>query len=199
MKLPNRPNITDEETDKVVARIFGGAEFVPVLLVVGVRGYFLNSVGKPGENDLNLWDDAILVYYDSVLVKTFNANTDPSKHNQKLAMLDAGLYEFYQGTHKERIKAFRAYPEGVELPCKRQQFDGSWVKSKCSAINIHDGAFNDTWSAGCQTVINQTPHKQFDEFRDLVYDLMDANKMKTFKYLLLEESDVRAILEETRS
>lgn len=195
--IPNRPKITDAETDKIAAYFF--SDSLPKLLLIGVRGYFLNTVGKPGVNDLNAWDDAILVYYDGNLVKTFNANTDPSKLNQNLAMLDCGVYQFYKGRHRNRIDAFRAYPEGVRLPCKRQKFNGEWEKSFCSHINIHDGGINDTWSAGCQTIINQGGHKQFNEFRDLVYDLMKIHRLKTVTYLLIEETEMRRILDENRS
>lgn len=192
--LPNRPKINDAEVDKIARFYF--SDNLPPVLIVGVRGYFLNTVGRPGVNDLNVWDDAILVYENGQLLRTFNANTDPSKSKQNLAMLDPGVYQFYKGKHKGRILAFRAYPEGVRLPCKRQDFSGVWRKSLCSAINIHDGALYDTWSAGCQTIVNQPPHRQFNEFRDLVYTLMDRHRLETVTYLLIEESEMRKILEE---
>lgn len=185
--IPNRPKITDAEVDKIAAYFF--PEGLPSLLLIGVRGYFLNTMGKAGVNDINIYDDAMLVYADGNLVKTFNANTDPSKSGAKLAKLDPGVYQFYKGRHKNRIDAFRAYPEGVRLPCTR---DG--VKSLCSAINIHDGGIGDTWSAGCQSLPNRGGYTQFTEFRDLVYNLMDKHGLKTVTYLLIEEKTMRDIL-----
>lgn len=189
--IPNRPKINDAETDKIAKYFF--PKVIPELLVIGVRGYFLNSVGKKNANDTG-WDDGIIVYENGTLIKTFNGNTDPSKVNSDLAMLDTGVYQFAKGTHKNRIKAFRAYPEGVRLKCKRQNRNGVWKESLCSAINFHDGGLSDTWSAGCQTIINQGKQKQFDEFRDLVYKLMTKHTLKTFTYLLIEEKEMRAAI-----
>ena len=189
--IPNRPKISDADTDKIVSAFFTGE--IPPLVVVGVRGYFLNAMGKPGANDFNIWDDGVLVYENGNLVKTFNANTDPSKANSGLAVLDTGVYHFAKGMHKDRIRAFRAYPEGVRLKCKRV-VGGVSQDSFCSYINFHDGGVTNTWSAGCQTIINDGSHRQFDEFRNLVYSLMDKYKLKFFTYLLIDEKQMRDVL-----
>ena len=105
----NRPKITNRETVIILNHFFPGD--VPAIVVIAVRGYFANSYGKRDENDLNVWDDAMIVCEVGKLVKAFNGNTDPSKVNSNLAMLDTGVYRFYRGIHKNRIKAFRAYPE----------------------------------------------------------------------------------------
>lgn len=193
MKIPDRPKISDAEVDKIANFYF--TDNLPPVLLIGVRGYFLNTVGAAFANDFNAWDDAMLVYENGTLLKTFNANTDPSKLKQEIAMLDTGVYQFAKGTHKNRILAFRAYPEGVKLPCKRQDFSGNWHKSLCSYINIHDGGLENTWSEGCQTIINQGNQKQFNEFRDLVYTLMARHDLRTVTYLLIEESEMRRILD----
>ena len=192
MTLPNRPKISDSDVDKVAQYYFSGN--IPKLLIIGVRGYFANSMGKPGQNDFNIWDDAILVYADGDLIRTFNANTDPSKRRAGKAMLDPGVYQFYRGVHKQRIRAFRAYPEGVRWPCTRQNATGKWAKSLCQLINIHDGGLSDTWSEGCQTIPNFRPDYQFNAFRDLVYSLMDKYRLKTVTYLLLDEPTLRSVL-----
>ena len=187
--IPNRPKITQEETARIVEKHFGAVP--PPLLLIAIRGYFLNSVGKRGENDYNVWDDAVLVTENGQLQRAFNANTDPSKIKSGLAMLNEGLYYFYKGMHKNRIRAFRAFPEGVKLPCKRQDALGNWHSSVCSAINIHDGGERDTWSAGCQTVINTHQNAQFIEMRDLVYGIMDRLRLLHFPYLLIDEAKMR--------
>lgn len=183
--LPNKPKITDAEVDKVVNFFFPSK--VPDLLLVAVRGYFKNTVGKKGENDINKWDDAMLVYENGTLIKTFNANTDPSK--QDLAMLDPGVYQFARGKHKGRIDAFRASPEGVRLPCTR-----NGKKSWCSFINIHDGGRNDTWSAGCITLPNWATEFQFNTFRNLVYNRMIAMSLPTVTMLLITEDEMQEAL-----
>lgn len=182
----NRPRITDQETDKLAKFFFDGE--MPKVVVFAVRGYFLNSMGKPGVNDFGLYDDAWIVYENGNLVRTFNANTDPSKHKSNLAWLNTGVYQFYKGRHRNRIDAFRAYPEGVKWRCKRETFGGQVVDSWCSHINIHDGGINNTWSEGCQTSF------QFAEFRELVYGLMAKHKQKLLTYVLLDENQMEDIL-----
>lgn len=190
----NRPKISSKDAQTIAKYFY--PDGVPAVLLIGVRGYFLNSIGKRNENDFNRWDDAILVLEKGELVKTFNANTDPSKLRADVAMLKAGIYKFYKGRHKNRIDALRAFPEGVKWDCVRQDRNGKWYEAKCSHINIHDGGLSDTWSAGCQTLPNYAGNRQFNEFRDLVYKLMSASKMKTVDYLLLTEDEMSRILNE---
>ena len=73
--LPGRPKISDVDVDKIANYFFPAG--IPVVLVIGIRGYFRNSVGKAEENDFNVWDDAAIVYENGTLIKTFNSNTDP--------------------------------------------------------------------------------------------------------------------------
>lgn len=192
MSLPNRPKISDQETDKIANYFFSNN--IPPVVVFFIRGYFENSIGIPGKNDFGVYDDAALVYIGGQLVKTFNANTDPQKLRSDLAMLNPGVYQFAQGMHKNRIKAFRAYPEGVRLECQRQDKKGVWYKSYCQAINCHDGGASDTWSAGCLTLPNYSGEKQFDEFRSLVNGAMDRAKLKTVTFVLLEVATMKQIL-----
>lgn len=193
--LPNKPRINDAETDLLAKYIFGDKEEVVTLMFV--RGYFSNTIGGPG-NDFNRWDDAAIVREKGNLVKTFNANCDPSKLYRNLAQLKTGIYQFRKGRHRNRIDAFRAYPEGIRLPCKRQNRRGVWYNSNCRYINIHDGGMKNTWSAGCLTIINVGKHgsrtRQFDEFRDLVYRLMDKHNQKLVTVALIDNKEMSDIL-----
>ena len=182
-----RPKITDKETDKIVQHFF--TDKLPPLLIVGIRGYYSKSFGKEG-NDFNVWDDGFLVYEEGNLIKTFNGNTDPTKLRVDDAMLDEGIYQFQKGIHNSRVWGLRAYPEGVRLPCKRQNSRGVWYKSLCSLINFHDPKGSSTGSEGCQTI----PQPQFDEFRDLVYELLKKHRLKTVTYLLINEDTMTDIL-----
>jgi hypothetical protein len=184
MILPNRPNISDSEMDKIVAYFFPSV--VPDVLFLFVRGYFSQTFSPIG-NNIGVWDDAAAIYAGGNRVQTFNANTDPRKVNSNLAMLDPGVYQFAKGRHKNRIDGFRAFPEGVRLPCHRQTSGGSWIKSFCSFINIHDGGTLDTYSEGCLTLPNWTGQKQLDEFVRVGYGLMDQYKLKTATTLLIDE------------
>lgn len=175
----SRPKQTRQETESIFAQnlMTPGNE----VILLGVRGYYLDSMGKKGRNDQAMYDDAIFVLSPTVY-KAFNANTDPQKAGVKHAMLDPGKYVFYKGKHKPSsprgYNALRPYPEGVRLPCTR---DG--VKSMCSLTNIHKGGFNDTFSEGCQTLYPS----QWNEFINLVYAEMTKYGQKTIRYLLIEK------------
>jgi hypothetical protein len=188
----SRPKITDQEVDKLADYFFDSVEKPPVV-VFAVRGYY-SKMGNTSENEFGIYDDAWLVYEKGNLVKTFNANTDPTKARKDLATLPPGVYTFYKGRHRNRIDAFRAYPEGVKWRCVRQNSKGQWLESWCSHINAHDGGrpdvkgFADTWSLGCQTSY------QFVEFRDLVYKLMTKHNQKILTYVLMTENTMTGVL-----
>jgi len=145
-------------------------------VIVYVRGYYRDSMGKPGRNDIGIYDDAAFVVTEKVF-RAFNANTDPAKAGHSFAMLEPGVYDFYQGKHKGKYDALRPYPEGVRLPCTR---DG--VRSTCANTNQHRGGYNATYSEGCLTF----PPSQYDEFIRVAYGEMNRFGKKTIKTVLVE-------------
>jgi hypothetical protein len=152
--------------------------------LVFIRGYYLDSMGAKGVNDLNAYDDAAFLVSPR-LYESFNANTDPSfvsKSGRNLAMLNLGKYQFYKGKHKGQYPALRTYPEGRVLPCTR-----AGVPATCSHINIHKGGSNPrswdkTWSEGCLTI----PDLQWPDFQPRVYAEMDFYKQKVIDVVLVE-------------
>ena len=154
------------------------------LNIVFVRGHYLDSMGKPGKDDINVYDDACFIFAPN-LFESYNANTNPSfvkRGTRRLAQLNLGRYQFYQGLHKGRYKALRAYPEGVVLDCTREG-----KPSTCRYINIHKGSTNPkatdiVWSEGCLTL----PDTQFGDFILRVYNAMDRLKQKTVEVVLVE-------------
>lgn len=174
LMIPNsRPKLTRGEAEQLVTKAGVSINSGQVVLL-GVRGYYLDSMGAAGKNDIGVYDDAIFVLSPTVF-RSFNGNTDPAKGGRKLAMLKTGVYNFYRGRHKGQYAALRAYPEGVKLPCTR---DG--VDSQCSFINIHKGGYSSTWSEGCQTV----PTPQYQEFIDLVYSESKRLNQSVIPYVL---------------
>lgn len=154
----------------------------PALLAM--RGYYRDSMGKPGVNDRGLYDDAIIIVAPDEY-RTFNANTDPSvKFRQGVAMLRVGVYPFRLGYHKAGRPgghpALRPATHGEELPVDR---DGIKNPRPGVAINIHRGGRTTTSSEGCQTIHPD----QWDEFYNRVKRLMEGARMKTINYCLVEQ------------
>lgn len=177
--VPNsRPKITQAELENIINKKGISIKDEPAL--ISFRGYYLDSIGKKGVNDIEVYDDAT-IYIAPNKFRTFNSNTDPSRINTGLATLIAGVYKFYKGKHHPNspngYDALRSYPEGVKLPAIR---DG--IKSTCSEINIHKGGLSSTFSAGCQTIYPD----QWREFIKLVYDGMTEFDIKVITYYLIE-------------
>ena len=154
------------------------------VFIIGIRGYYKNSMGKPGENDRGIYDDAIVLvgpeFYD-----TYNGNTDPSKYKPGIAKLIAGVHRFKKGNHGISrpgggYPAFRPATPDESLPVTR---DGKTGIFKGIAINIHKGSINSTSSEGCQTIYPD----QWSEFRENAYIQMDVAGQKTIPYILIEQ------------
>src|SRR5574343_1076250 len=69
----------------------------PVALI-GIRGYYLDTMGVPGSNDRGIYDDAIVLVGPSYY-STYNANTDPSVARPSIAVLAPGLWWYKPGIH----------------------------------------------------------------------------------------------------
>lgn len=154
------------------------------LNIVFVRGHYLDTMGKPGKDDINVYDDACFIVAPD-LFESYNANTNPSfvrRGTRRLAQLNLGRYQFYQGLHKGRYKAFRAYPEGVVLDCTREG-----KPSTCQYINIHKGSTNPkatdiVWSEGCLTI----PDTQYGDFILRTYNAMERLRQKVVEVAIVE-------------
>ena len=161
------------------------SEQFPEFYVLGVRGYYRDTMGKPGVNDRNLYDDAMFVVGPETFV-AFNANTDPSMFRKGVATLSLGWYPYKPGKHGISrpgggYPAFRPATRGEALPVYR---DGESGRSQRDgiAINIHRGGINTTSSEGCQTI----HPSQWDAFHALVTMELKKSGQKTFWYGLLD-------------
>jgi lysozyme len=151
------------------------------VILVGVRGYYRDTMGEVGKNDRGIYDDAIFVIAPD-LFGNWNANTDPSYSDvQKpdVAVLSPGVHLYKQGRHRisrpPSYRAFRPANENEELPVTR-----SGKPSVGKAINIHRGGKKSTSSLGCQTI----PPDQWESFRSTVYRLMDRCEQSVIPYVL---------------
>jgi hypothetical protein len=151
-----RPRLSSAELEVLLAPFADKRRDFP-FLVIGVRGYYRNSLGKPGANDRGIYDDALFIHTPYVTA-SYNANTDPSKHrpgwgtgvNKGMASLDAGFWPVYQfDRHKNKYLAL----------CQRGPVtvtrDGNPPYKETGSnfgINIHMGGWLTTNSEGCQTI-----------------------------------------------
>jgi hypothetical protein len=165
----------------------------PVMLL-GVRGYYRNTMGRTGVNDFNVFDDAGFVITPDEVIP-FNWNCDPCKTGwnagvgKYYAQLMPGVWPFRQGTHKGTPGALRQMTNDEALVADLSRYftddrsDGYFVvrrveddnvgrlETHYQAINIHWGGKHGTSSWGCQTV----PRSQWDEFQKSIYRAMNAN------------------------
>lgn len=175
--------------------------------LVGVRGYFRDTLGVKGVNDAGIYDDAIFLVYPGGF-KAFNGNTDPSRigWNREIgkpfAQLKCGVWPFIKGLHKGRYEALRQpYEEqaidfnlSAEFPADDPRGLGhftvirndgkgnSYQDTAYHAINIHRGGTLGTSSWGCQTI----PPDQYGEFISSTYKAMRLANQRWLPYCLVE-------------
>ena len=166
------------------------------LLIVGVRGYYRDTMGAKGRNDRAIYDDALFVVSDDAFV-AFNGNTDPGGYRKGkgfgagkgMASLNPGVWKAYRlDMHKRGAKGQH------EALCQRAApvtvtRDGNppYPDTGMFGINIHRGGWNSTSSAGCQTI----PPDQWPAFIATVTDQAKrlfgaAWRQEVIPYVLLE-------------
>lgn len=176
-----RPKMTLAEVQALITQ--SGFTILETVKVVAIRGYYLNSMGEAGVNDIGIYDDAMFLIGLNYF-QAFNGNTDPAKHRIGIATLMLGLHYFKKGLHKisgpHPYPAFRPDTPDESLPVTR---DGQTGVFRGIAINLHCGGLWTTSSEGCQTVIKD----EWLEFQTTAYKLMDSENQKRLPYLLCEK------------
>lgn len=152
---PSKPRLAEERVLDIIEN------FEPVgwrygLYIVGVRGYYLDSMGARGANDRGIYDDALFVVSKNAYA-SFNGNTDPSYArkgfgtgaNKGMAMLDTGIwYSYCFGYHK----TYEAIVQRMGTVTVTRDGDPPYKDTGYFGINIHKGSYTKTSSEGCQTV-----------------------------------------------
>jgi len=161
------------------------------LIIVGIRGYYLNSMGAVGRNDRGIYDDALFIITPNTFA-SFNANTDPSSYRNKtsrrkgMATLKKGIYHSYRfDNHRTSRSNYPAICQRAADVIVHRDGDSKLHKGMFG-INIHRGGYSTTSSAGCQTI----PPPQWDAFYQLAKSeakrLFGKNwKKVTIPYILL--------------
>lgn len=165
-------------------------------ILIGIRGYYLDSMGKKGSNDRGSYDDAvILVRMDKngiAEVSQFNANTDPSVYRKSIATLKSDNYKYVVGVHglsKPEHRRYEALVQGEPVTVTRDGQVGEY-KGRFG-INIHKGGYGTTSSLGCQTIWPD----QWSEFMHSVKVSLEKSGESTLTYVLLDEPARRKYIE----
>jgi hypothetical protein len=153
-------------------------------LMVGIRGYYLDSLGRVGKNDRGMYDDAVFLITPNEIL-AYNFNVDASRvragkgrgKGKGMAILNAGVYRYKKGKHKTYMAFTQAGPVTVTRDGDNFQDHGYF------GINLHRGGVNGTSSLGCNT----WPVSQFEDARAFAYSKLEEFKQKDFPYILIDE------------
>jgi hypothetical protein len=165
-----KPRLSSTELRNKITPFNINRNVYPVL-VIGIRGYYLNTMGAPGINDRGIYDDAIFIETPSVTA-AYNGNTDPSIFRngfgkgatKGIAVLKPGIWYVHKfDLHNGKYLALcQRLGEVVVTRDGNPPYDDKGM----FGINIHRGGYNTTSSLGCQTI-----HPlQWDSFINLAVD-----------------------------
>lgn len=175
---------------------------LPPVFVLAVRGYRRDSMGKPGVNDVGIWDDAFFLVTPEWFLPE-NANTDPSRLGwnpgvgKPFGLLQPGVWYFYPGAHKGITPAFRqaddatvaarlGIPHEGKFYVERSYGPGdprNWKEWGHQQVNIHPGGnAGGTSSWLCQTL----PKPRAKAWLQEGWDALKHHGMKTLPYILVE-------------
>lgn len=149
------PQITREELAALLLKQYPTLT-LDKFAVIGLRGYYKNSMGDVGENDRAIYDDAIILLSENEL-HTFNGNCDPSKYQKGIAKLKAGVWPVYKfDLHSGKYLALCQRAGNVTVIRDADNLEDTTTGDKegtgMFGINIHKGGYNTTSSLGCQTI-----------------------------------------------
>lgn len=157
-----------------------GSTPLPPLYVLAARGYYRDTMGVPGQNDVGIYDDAIFIVTHAGLT-AWNANTDPSRTGwnpgagKYMARLSPGVWNFRRlKHHAARPDGYLAFGQGsapVTVQRIRQNGSIATTETGCFGINLHRGGVNGTSSEGCLTI----PAGQWPAFDVALAQIVGAN------------------------
>lgn len=185
MKTPlTRPKISRE----AITAILQAHGVYKTIALVGIRGYYKDTMGIRGKNDRGIFDDAIVLISPNVYA-TYNANVDPSRWgintsiNKPFAQLKEGKWLYKVGIHKRGKKGeHQALVQAAKVTVIRKEKEESELKEETGffGINIHRASGSGTSSEGCQTI----PASQWDSFINTVKSEMKREGITEIVYLL---------------
>lgn len=177
---------------KIMSAAHGVAGSVlPDIFVLAVRGYYRDTMGQSGKNDVGIYDDAIFIV-DPFGFTPWNANTDPSRFGwnagagKYMARLKTGVWTYRPlKHHASRPDGYMAFGHGdSEVTVERMSADGEIHNEEtgCFGINLHRGGVNGTSSEGCLTI----PAEQWVSFHSSLNLALSKTGQKTFPLILID-------------
>lgn len=173
-----RPQLTRAAAE---AHLKAGGVDLSKPALLGLRGYYRDTMGIVGSNDRGIYDDAICLVTPTKYL-AFNGNCDPSKERPKMAVLACGLWLYKLGIHglsKPKELQYEALVQAAQVRVIR---DGHGPDTGWFGINIHRGGDYATSSLGCQTI----PNPQWGEFKRETKAEMQRASVSTIPYLLID-------------
>jgi len=188
----NKPMLSQDKASLIIDTLTEGT--FGEVSVLAIRGYFRDSMGKVGENDRGVYDDAIFIK-SSTLFASYNGNTDPSRYRKGfgfgsekgMAQLCEGIWNYKPGVHYGSVP-HQAFRQNSKFLVKRDGSKGQYDDYGMFGINLHRGGVKGTSSLGCQTV----PPNQWDSFRDALNAELVRHSQKTFDYILTSIESLKA-------
>ena len=176
----SKPQITIDKAMSILEK--KGLDPKSKLCILGVRGYYLDTMGEPGKNDRQIYDDAIIILGPECF-QTFNANTDPGYFRKGIANLKAGVWSYKVGTHglnKPKDKQYTALVQAAKVTVIRDEVGPD---TGMFGINIHRGGISAVSSLGCQTI----HPNQWPSFIETVKSQLKKLNQPVVQYCLIEQ------------
>lgn len=182
-----RPRMTDLELINLLKSKDVNIDFDQhPIWVIGIRGYYLQTMGDPNLNDRSIYDDAIFIITKEIF-RAYNANTDPGIFKKGIASLVPGVWLVYQ-LDDHRPKDQPSYPALCQRGGPVKVFrDNVGNDIGNFGINIHKGGYNKVSSIGCQTIYPEQWTEFISNVTNLAIDYFEENWNKTnIPYVLIE-------------
>lgn len=205
MLPPARPEISHNDALELAKPFLLPEDRV---FILGRRGYFRDTMGTAGENDIGIYDDAWCLVTPNRCTP-YNANTDPSKMHEGVAVLQPGRWLYQLGIHglnKPKEKQYEALVQAQQVVVRRAQTLGAALGMEegdvyhpqygCRltplgdlwrgefGINHHKGSRETTSSEGCQTI----HPSQWGDAIEKVKSTMKFYSMRFIPYILTERT-----------